>query len=90
MTNAHLPRCPLPSSLRRTSEYASFLRISGALHLGVFDQPGKQCFFGNMEELQYKETRKIGKGGDDKASKWFCKIPLCKGGFRGIWPRLLL
>jgi hypothetical protein len=43
-----------------------------------------------MKELEYKQTKKIGKGGDDKASKWFCKIPLCKGRFRGIWPRLLL
>jgi hypothetical protein len=32
---------PHPSSLRRTLKYDSFLRISGALHLDVFDQPGK-------------------------------------------------
>jgi hypothetical protein len=30
---------PHPSSLQRTSEYASLLRISGALHLGIFEQP---------------------------------------------------
>ncbi len=30
---------PHPSSLRRTEKYASFLRISGALHLDIFDQP---------------------------------------------------
>jgi hypothetical protein len=28
-------------SLRRTSMYASFLRISDALHLGIFHQPPK-------------------------------------------------
>jgi hypothetical protein len=38
MKNAHLRRFPHPSSLRRTNEYASLLRVSGALHLGVFDQ----------------------------------------------------
>jgi len=30
LKNAHLRRCPHPSSLRRTSKYASLLRISGA------------------------------------------------------------
>ena len=38
MKNIHLSRAsrdyPHPSSLQRTSMYASFLRISGALHLG--------------------------------------------------------
>jgi hypothetical protein len=38
LKNAHLLRFPHPSSLRRTSEYASLLRISGALHLGIFEQ----------------------------------------------------
>ena len=37
--NAHLPRYPHPSSLRRTSRYASFLGISEALHLVIFHQP---------------------------------------------------
>jgi len=41
LKNAHLLRFPHPSSLQRTSEYASFLRISGALHLGIFEQPEK-------------------------------------------------
>jgi hypothetical protein len=35
-------------SLRRTEQYASFLRISRALHLDVFDQPWKNCFFNNL------------------------------------------
>jgi hypothetical protein len=39
MKNAHLRRSLHPSSLQRTFKYASLLRISGALHLGIFDQP---------------------------------------------------
>jgi hypothetical protein len=34
--------------LQRTSKYASFLRISGALHLGIFEQPAKNDFFSNL------------------------------------------
>jgi len=34
--------------LRRTSKYASLLRISGALHLGIFEQPMKIEFFSNL------------------------------------------
>jgi hypothetical protein len=45
LKNAHLLRFPHPSSLRRTSKYVSFLRISEALHLGIFDQPAKNGFF---------------------------------------------
>jgi hypothetical protein len=44
LKNAHLLRFPHPSSLRRTSKYASLLRISGALHLGIFEQPEKINF----------------------------------------------
>ena len=44
MKNAHLRRFPHPSSLRRTMKYASLLRISGALHLGIFDQPERANF----------------------------------------------
>jgi hypothetical protein len=39
MENAHLLRYPHPSSLRRTSLYASFLGISEVLHMDVFHQP---------------------------------------------------
>jgi len=39
LKNAHLLRFPHPSSLRRTTKYASFLRITGALHLGILEQP---------------------------------------------------
>jgi len=44
LKNAHLRRSPHPSSLQRTFKYASLLRISGALHLGIFDQPEKNEF----------------------------------------------
>jgi hypothetical protein len=47
LKNAHLLRFPHPSSLRRTSKYASLLRISGALHLGIFEQPAENAFFSN-------------------------------------------
>jgi hypothetical protein len=43
--NAHLLRYPHPSSLRRTSLYASFLWISEALHVGIFHQPLRSRFF---------------------------------------------
>src|SRR3989304_239033 len=45
LKNAHLRRCPRPSSLRRTELYASLLGISGALHLGIFQQPAIQGLF---------------------------------------------
>ena len=48
LKNAHLRRCPHPSLLRRTSKYASLLRISGALHLGIFEQPAKNDFFSKL------------------------------------------
>jgi len=34
--------------LRRTSKYVSLLGISGALHLGIFEQPGGNHFFSNL------------------------------------------
>jgi hypothetical protein len=34
--------------LRRTSKYALLLRISGALHPGIFEQPEKNHFFSNL------------------------------------------
>jgi len=45
LKNTHLLRCTHLSSLRRTTTYASFLLISRALHLNVFDQPVKNHFF---------------------------------------------
>jgi len=48
LKNTHLLRYAHPSSLRRTEKYASFLRISRALHLDVFDQPGENCFFNKL------------------------------------------
>jgi hypothetical protein len=43
--NTHLLRCAHHSSLRRTVTYDSFLLISRALHLDVFDRPGKNGLF---------------------------------------------
>jgi hypothetical protein len=47
LKNTHLLRCAHSSLLRRTGKYASFLRISRALHLYVFDQPEKNNFPNN-------------------------------------------
>ena len=41
---------PHSSALQRTSEYASLLRISGALHLGIFEQPDENDFFSSLLE----------------------------------------
>jgi hypothetical protein len=46
--NTHLLRFPYPSSLQRTSKYASLLRIAGALQLGIFDRPGKNNGLDNL------------------------------------------
>jgi len=51
LKNGHLRRFPHPSSLRRTAEYASFLMISGALHLTIFEQPEKEDFFSSLIEI---------------------------------------
>ena len=47
LKNAHLLRFPHPASLRslQGSAGASLLRISGALHLGIFEQPAENNFF---------------------------------------------
>ncbi len=53
LKNGHLLRLPHPSSLRRTDKYASLLRISGALHLALFEQTGEYDFFNILlEELK--------------------------------------
>jgi len=48
LKKGHLQRFPHPSSLRRTAEYASLLMISGALHLALFEQTGKDAFFSSL------------------------------------------
>jgi hypothetical protein len=66
--NAHLPfdmltalseaeglRYSHPSSLRRTSTYASFLAISKALHLDIFRQP-RRWFFDSLVSAAEAET----------------------------------
>jgi c(7)-type cytochrome triheme protein len=56
LKNAHLRRSPHPSSLQRTCKYASLLRISGALHLGIFEHPGKNYFFSSLLMLEKAEN----------------------------------
>jgi hypothetical protein len=55
LKNGHQSRAlrdfPHPSSLRRTSEYASLLRISGALHLALFEQRGKNDFSSSLLDI---------------------------------------
>jgi len=48
LKNTHLLRFSHPSSLRRTPKYASLLRISRALHLGIFEQPEENAFFSKL------------------------------------------
>jgi len=63
--NAHLPfgtltalskveglRYPHPSSLRRTSLYASFLGISEALQPDIFHKPLRSRFFESLKEYR--------------------------------------
>jgi hypothetical protein len=51
--NAHLLRYPHPSSLRRTSLYASFLGISEALSLDIFHQPLKRRLFHSVVDYLF-------------------------------------
>jgi len=70
LKKAHLLRFLHPSSLRRTSKYASLLRISGALHLDIFEQPEKNHFFSNLLDISSAfpspVRREGGEGGEDK------------------------
>jgi len=62
LKNGHLRRFPHPSSLRRTAKYASFLRISGALHLAIFEQPEEDNFFSSSLERIPNKKRIIQMG----------------------------
>ena len=53
LKNAHLLRCPHPSSLRSTPKYISLLRISGALHLDIFEQPVQNSFPATLPTTSY-------------------------------------
>jgi hypothetical protein len=66
LKNGHLLRFPHPSSLRRTAKYASLLRISGALHLALFEQPGEDDFFSGPLDLKERNVY-----GRDKIFKEF-------------------
>jgi hypothetical protein len=67
LKNAHLRRSPHLSSLRRTSKYASLLRISGALHLGIFEQPDGIGFFSNLLLDKEEDGRCNGKKAGGRA-----------------------
>ena len=54
--NIHLLRYPYPSSLRRTSLYASFLGISEALHLDIFHQLLKSKFFDSFDHMLFNQS----------------------------------
>jgi len=59
LKNTHLLRFPHPPSLRRTSKYASFLRISGALHLGIFEQHEENDSFNSCWEKREGSRRRL-------------------------------
>jgi hypothetical protein len=61
LKNGHLLRFPHPSSLRRTAKYASLLRISGALHLALFEQPGKDDIISSLLENRSRWSKDNGK-----------------------------
>jgi hypothetical protein len=44
--------------LQRTFKYASLLRISGALHLGIFGQPEKNEFFNRLLNPDFIRIKK--------------------------------
>jgi hypothetical protein len=49
LKKAHLRRFAHLSSLQRTCKYASLLKISGALHLGILEHPGEKHSFSNCQ-----------------------------------------
>ena len=59
LKNAHLLRFSHPSSLRRTSKYASLLRISRALYLSIFEQPAENHFFNKLESTESLAKPKV-------------------------------
>jgi hypothetical protein len=48
LKKAHLRRWRAPATLRRTRKYASRLGSRAALHLDLFEQPGKNKFFSSL------------------------------------------
>jgi hypothetical protein len=69
LKNGHLLRFPHPSSLQRTDKYASLFRISGALHLTLFEQPGNDDVFSSLLELKERNVH----GRDDMPTE--CETP---------------
>jgi len=52
--------------------YVSLLGISGALHLGIFQQPAQQGFFSNLIGID-KGARGIGSGGSGRRNSLVSK-----------------
>jgi len=57
--NGHLLRCTHPSSLRRTCMYASFLRISRALHLAISHQPLQRVLFDTLWLARVSRRKRV-------------------------------
>jgi hypothetical protein len=87
--NAHLPfdklmalseveglRYPHPSSLRRTSLYASFLGISEALHMDIFHQPLRFGLFYSLGSNLPPQRKMKGSGGLSQADKAILNLML--------------
>jgi len=66
LKNVHLLRFPHPSPCQARGrliaayiQYASFLRISGALHLGIFEQPAEMTFSATIgERITHNRAKK--------------------------------
>jgi hypothetical protein len=54
LKNFRLLHCAHPWTLQHTVKYASFLAISSALHLNVFDQPVKTTFVPNSVSQSHR------------------------------------
>src|SRR4030067_979939 len=81
LKNAHLLRSPHPPSLQRTYKYASLLRISGDLHLGIFEHPAKNHIFSSLLNLSEGNTGEIGDPFSG-SPELFDPVPF--GGVKGI------
>jgi hypothetical protein len=88
LKNAHLLRFSHPSSLRRTSKYASLLRISRALYLSIFEQPAENHFFNKLESTESLAKGSLTKGSPSASAS--ASAPLLPSfidntGKEGLW-----
>jgi len=70
LKNAHLRRCPHPSSLRRTTMYVSLLGISGVLYLSVFEQPAGRVFSQHPAMQAYGRNQRLAEPGTGGCGLW--------------------